>query len=97
MKILRNYNHKQVSTLEIPLEIFSAGLSCQALGVLTYLYGMAANQLYLQQGLNILAERLEITQEEVKHCLEELEFRGFIQVSPIPEQQVFLTLPERAG
>ncbi|WP_163556367.1 hypothetical protein [Helicobacter suis] len=88
---VRDYD-PDTSAIAIPLEIFSAGLSCQALGLLAYLYGMA-NQLYLTQGFKKLAERLEITQEEVIHCLKELELRGFIRVHT-PDQQVVLSLPE---
>ncbi|BCD69783.1 helix-turn-helix domain-containing protein [Helicobacter suis] len=74
--ILRNYN-LDTSVVEIPLEIFSAGLSCKALGVLTYIYSLRKTP-----SIETLAERLEESQTEILKALEELEQRHFLKIHP---------------
>ncbi|WP_163565304.1 hypothetical protein [Helicobacter suis] len=96
--VYRDYE-PDVSAAHIPLEIFSAGLSCKALGVLTYLHSF-----YATPSLNKLAERLEESPEAILKCLEELRAREFIRLDlatyakyPDQGQTLILTLPEERG
>ncbi|WP_163534192.1 hypothetical protein [Helicobacter suis] len=93
--IVRNYN-LDTSVVEIPLEIFSAGLSCKALGVLTYIYSLRKTPT-----LETLAERLEENKEAILKALEELEQRNFLTFHSSglysDKPDYYLTLPEERG